>query len=73
MNWKMNPKTGLLESPKLREERRKETIKNCVITIFVALFLLSVITNVMLVRENKFLKDEVEVYTGMPDYNQFQD
>lgn len=73
MNWKMNPRTGLLESPKLREERRKETIKNCVITIFVALFLLSVITNVMLVKENKFLKNEVEVYESIPDYNQFQD
>ena len=73
MNWKMNKKTGLLESPKLQEIRRRETIKNCVITIFVALFILSIITNIMLVRENKFLKDEVEVYTGMPDYNSFQD
>ena len=71
--WVMNKETGLLESPKLQEIRRKETIKNCVITIFIVLFCLSVITNIMLVRENKFLKDEVEVYTGMPDYNSFQD
>lgn len=71
--WVMNKETGKLESPKLIAERRKETIKNCVITIFVALFILSIITNIMLVKENKFLKDEVEVYTGMPDYNSFQD
>lgn len=73
MNWKINPRTGLLESPTLRAKRRKETIKNCVITIFIVLFCLSVITNIMLVRENKFLKQEIELYESVPDYNQFQD
>ena len=73
MNWKMNKKTGLLESPKLQEIRRRETIKNCVVLVFVVLFILSVITNIMLVKENKYLNSELEVYQGQPDYFQFQD
>lgn len=71
--WVMNKKTGKLESPRLIAERRKETIKNCVVLVFVVLFILSIITNIMLVKENKYLSSELEVYQGQPDYFQFRD
>lgn len=50
-----------------------DTVKNCLITIFVGLVLILFVANVMLVRENKLLKNEIEIYQGIPDYNQFQD
>lgn len=73
MPYTYNKKTGYFTRTDIVEAERKGALKSIAI-VFLAMFLLvSIVVNVVVLRENKFLKEELDVYQVQTDYYQFQD
>lgn len=72
--WILNKETGMLQQYDVyMAKKRKAEIKGLIILSFLFVFFLSVVGNVVLAKENRYLKEQVEIYESQPDYNGFQD
>lgn len=73
MPYTYNKRKGYFTRTDIVEAERKDALKSIAI-VFLAMFLLvSIVVNVVVLRENKFLKEELDVYQVQTDYYQFQD
>jgi len=72
--WILDRKTGkLVREDVYLSKRRKAELKGIFILSFIFAFMLSVTLNIVLIKENRYQQEQINIYESMPDYNGFQD
>mgnify|MGYP007101912829 CR=1 FL=1 len=72
--WILDRSTGkLVREDVYLSKRRKAELKGIFILSFIFAFMLSVTLNIVLIKENRYQQEQINIYESMPDYNGFQD
>lgn len=72
--WILDRSTGkLVREDVYLSKRRKAELKGIFILSFIFAFMLSITLNIVLIKENRYQQEQINIYESMPDYNGFQD